>query len=136
MRDDWPLPPRALLAALLLLLAACAAPPPAPGQGAATPLALTDENFYGQLGVESVHPNEAMARVAMAECAAIGALSASAQGRDAAQMLHSVVLQLQPALRRAGANAFAMGEQRWEPVAGAAGNMRLEIVVQGLICSA
>jgi hypothetical protein len=98
------------------------------------PLLLTEENFYGQLGVEQVHPNEAMARVAMAECAAVGEVSVDVEEDSADAARLEALRQLPLALSRAGANAFSLQNQRWE--AGPAGAGRLVVVVQALICSA
>lgn len=133
MRADWPLELRAVCASALIVLTACTTTLPGPAPAMEPPLQLTEENFHGRLGAETVHPNEAAARVAMAECAAIGTLSASAQGQSADAVVTDVVTQLQLALRRSGANAYALQTQHWERVAGA---MRLEITLQALICSA
>ena len=132
MRADWPFVCRAMLAAVSIFLSACAGTGSVPG--AQQPLLLTEENFYGQLGVEQVHANEAMARVAMAECAAVGEVSVDVEEASADAARLEALRQLPSALSRAGANAFSLQNQRWE--AGTAGAARLVVVVQALICSA
>lgn len=134
MRSDRPFVVRASLVGTLFLLAACAARSPESARDMGPPLLLTDENFYGLLGAEPVHPNEAMARVAMAECAAMGDASVEGVGSSADAARLEAVRQLSLALSRAGANAFSLRSQRWE--ADPAGAVRLVVVVQALICSA
>jgi hypothetical protein len=133
MRADWPLVSRAVLATVIVLLSACAGTASVPGPEQ-EPLLLADENFYGQLGVERVHPNEAMARVAMAECAAIGNVSVDVVEGSAEAARLEALRQLPLALSRAGANAFSVQSQRWD--AAPAGAARLVVVLQALICSA
>lgn len=133
MRADWPLVCRAVLAAAIVFLSACAGTGSLPGAEQDS-LLLTEENFYGQLGVEQVHANEAMARVAMAECAAVGNVSVDVEEATADAARLEALRQLPSALSRAGANAFSLQNQRWE--AGTAGAARLVVVVQALICSA
>lgn len=133
MRADWPLVSRAKPVLACLLLTACASRVTPPASDMPPPLLLTEDNFYSQIAAEPVHPNEAAARVAMAECAAMGTLSAAGQGRRADAVLAQVVDQLQLALQRSGANAYALQTQHWERTQG---EWRLEIMLQGLICSA
>jgi len=133
MNADWPLPTRASFTLLLSLLVSCACLPPASEQNPAAAIALTDDNFFGLVTAEHVHRADANARVAMAECAGIGALSVEGAGDSAEQALQDAAVQLQRALGRTGANAYAVESQRWERTAGV---MRLVLGVQGLICSA
>jgi len=133
MNTATPLLSRATLALPVFLLAACAGLPPVSEQEAAAAPVLTDDNFFSLINAEHLHRADANARVAMAECAGLGALSVEGAGNNAEQALADALVQLQRALGRTGANAYAVQTQGWERAGGAT---RLRVSVQGLICSA
>ena len=125
---------RFVVCAAIGVVAACSTVPSgAPIHNAEPPL-LTDENFFGAVPLERIDSTEAQVRAAMAECASTGVLSVQGSGGSFEDALVDTAAKLTLALRRSGANTWALTTHQWELPA--QGGAALGVQVSGLICSA